>query len=108
VIRALALVALLATPAAAQGSATSPPPDWRAEKCARYARDWAEALKRFGRAGLSDDFVARHDAFLARGCDDPREVCPRSKEELARANVMTLRAMNAGTASTFLPFACPR
>lgn len=82
------------------------PPDWRAEKCARYRDAWSEALKRFGRDGLSEAFLARHEAFLARGCADPRDVCPRSTQELALANVMTLRAMNAGAASTFLPFAC--
>ena len=100
-IRALALLVLLAAPALAQA-----PSDWRVEKCARYRVAWAEALKRFGRAGLSEEFLVRHDAFLTRACESPRDVCPRSPEELALANVMTLRAMNAGTASTFLPFAC--
>jgi len=33
-------------------------------------------------------------------------VCPRSPEEFARADIMTILAMNAGMASTFLPFAC--
>lgn len=115
-IRALlfALLAAFAQPVFAQagsvqnGSAHDAPPDWRAEKCARYADAWAQALKRFGRAGLSAEYLARHDAFLARGCESPRDVCPRSKEELALANVMVLRAMNAGAASTFPPFACPR
>jgi hypothetical protein len=106
-IRAL-VAAALAVGLAAPARAQEPPPDWRVEKCARYGAAWSEALKRFGRAGLSEDFIARHDAFLARGCESPREVCPRSKEELSLANVMVLRAMNAGTASTFLPFACPR
>lgn len=99
---ALALL-LLAAPAQAQDA-----PDWRRTKCERYTKDWTEALRRFGPAGLSPDFLNRHDAFLASGCDGPREVCPRSKEELALANAMVLRAMNAGTASTFLPFACRR
>lgn len=101
--RATLALLLLAGPAGAQDAA-----DWRKTKCERYARDWTEALRRFGNAGLSPDFLARHDAFLASGCDDPRDVCPRSKEELDLANVMVLRAMNAGTASTFLPFACKR
>jgi hypothetical protein len=119
VIRALALAALIAAAsptqageAQSQASPESAPalnePGWRAEKCARYRAAWTQALTRFGRAGLSDAFVERHDAFLARDCEPPREVCPRSKEELALANVMVLRAMNAGAPSTFPPFACPR
>lgn len=99
---ALALL-VLAGPAGAQDA-----PDWRRTKCERYAKDWTEALRRFGKTGLSPDFLTRHDAFLASGCGDPRDVCPRSKEELDLANVMVLRAMNAGTASTFLPFGCKR
>lgn len=106
--RARLLTALVALALAGEARAFDPPPDWRVEKCARYRAAWDEALKRFGRAGVSEDFLARHAAFIARGCDDPRDVCPRSQEELALADVMTLRAMNAGTASTFLPFACPR
>ena len=105
--RAAGLLLALAGPASAQGEAPAPG-DWRAEKCARYRAAWDEALKRFTASGLSDDFLTAHEAFLARGCDDPRDVCPRSKEELALANVMVLRAMNAGTASTFPPFACRR
>lgn len=105
--RAAILLIALVGPAQAQGEAPAPG-DWRAEKCARYRAAWDEALKRFTRAGLSDDFLNAHDAFLARGCEGPRDVCPRSKEELALADVMILRAMNAGTASTFPPFACRR
>ena len=79
---------------------------WPEEKCFRYAKAWEEALVRRGRNGLSADFIARHEAFIAGGCTARADVCPRSAEELAMANVMTIRAMNAGTASTFLPFAC--
>jgi hypothetical protein len=105
--RAACLLLVFAGLAQAQGKAPAPG-DWRAEKCARYRAAWDEALKRFTASGLSDNFLTAHEAFLARGCEGPREVCPRSKEELAIANVMVLRAMNAGTASTFPPFACGR
>jgi hypothetical protein len=47
-----------------------------------------------------------HEAFLASGCTARAAVCPRSAEELEIANVMVVLAMNAGTASTFLPFSC--
>lgn len=97
-----ALPLLLAQPAMAQAP---PSRSWPEEKCHRYALSWSEALTRFGRAGLSEEFLTRHDAFLASGCRT-RNVCPRSPRELAMADVMTIAAMNAGTASSFVPFIC--
>jgi hypothetical protein len=80
--------------------------DWPAVKCARYREAWGEALARFGRQGLGADFLERHEAFLASGCRAGREVCPRSQAERDLADALTVAAMNFGTASTFLPFAC--
>lgn len=91
------------SPAFAQGG---PPPNWSETKCARYSEAWTEALKRFGTKGLGPEFISRHDAFIASGCLADADVCPRSREELALANIMVVRAMNAGMASTFPPFAC--
>jgi hypothetical protein len=79
---------------------------WATEKCRRYRIAWTQLAQRRGRTGLSEQFLASHDAFMARNCEDPRDVCPRSAAELDVANAMTMAAMNAGTASTFLPFAC--
>jgi hypothetical protein len=79
---------------------------WTAEKCRRYRIAWTQLMQRRGRTGLSESFLAGHDAFIARDCQDPRDVCPRSPGELEVANAMTIAAMNAGTASTFPPFAC--
>ena len=56
--------------------------------------------------GLGQEFLDRHEAFLASGCTAQANVCPRSAEELDLANMMVVAAMNAGTASTFPPFAC--
>jgi hypothetical protein len=98
---AAALLACLAVPAAAQ----APTRAWTEEKCSRYAQSWSEALARFGEEGLGAAFLARHDAFLASGCRT-RDVCPRSPRELAMADIMTVAAMNAGTASSFVPFIC--
>ena len=81
---------------------------WSEEKCARYKTAWSEALARRGMGGLGREFLDRHEAFLASGCTARADICPRSPEELELANVMTILAMNAGTASTFLPFACRR
>ncbi len=80
--------------------------DWNEVKCTRYAEAWSQALGRFGREGLGAAFLDAHAAFLASGCRDRAGVCPRSPQELALADVMTVAAMNAGTASSFVPFIC--
>lgn len=101
-IGALAILLLfLAGPAAAQ-----PARGWAAEKCDRYARAWPEALARFGTQGLSPAFLEGHAQFLASGCRERRDLCPETPAELAIADAMTIVAMNAGAASTFLPFTC--
>lgn len=81
---------------------------WSEVKCERYRKAWVEALARRGRTGLGQPFLERHEAFLASGCSSAADVCPRSREELDLANDLVIAAMNAGTASTFLPFACRR
>ncbi len=83
-----------------------PPQSWPEVKCARYRKAWSDALARTGAQGLGRDFLERHEAFLASGCTAKADVCPRSTEELNLANMMVVAAMNAGTASTFPPFAC--
>ena len=85
-----------------------PPPSWSEVKCARYRTAWSEALARRGTRGLGREFLDRHEAFLASGCTARVDVCPRSAEEFDLANMMVVAAMNAGTASTFPPFACRR
>jgi len=92
-----------ASPAVAQ---ESQPQSWPEVKCARYRKAWSEALARRGTQGLGREFLDRHEAFLASGCTTRGDVCPRSAEELDLANIMVVAAMNAGTASTFPPFAC--
>jgi hypothetical protein len=93
-----------AQPAPADGAGTRP--SWVEVKCERYRAAWTKALARRGTKGLSQAFLERHDAFLASGCTARADVCPRSAEELDLANIMVVAAMNAGTASTFPPFAC--
>ncbi len=104
-LAAIAMIAAITT--GAGGVAQQPRTgDWTVEKCTRYTKAWTEALARFGKAGLGPEFIARHEAFLAGGCTGQADVCPRSKEELDLANVLVIRAMNAGMGGTFLPFAC--
>jgi hypothetical protein len=87
-------------------SAPGGPKPWREVKCERYRQAWTEVRKRWGLEGLGQAFIERHDAFLASGCTADADVCPRSPREIEIANILTIAAMNAGTASTFPPFAC--
>jgi hypothetical protein len=102
------IVLLVLITATLAGTVVGSAQTWRETKCARYKASWSEALSRRGSGGLSPGFLASHEAFIASGCTDQGHVCPRSPAELDLANIMTIKAMNAGTASTFLPFACPR
>jgi len=97
-MQALVLLLALLSPAQAQT-----PQD---AKCARYAAAWTEAQSRFGPTGLSAEFRAGQDAFIASNCRSRAGICPRSPQELAMADILTIAAMNAGMASSFLPFAC--
>ena len=101
----LALLVVEGTPHAAAQEAQ--PSTWSEAKCARYKKAWAEVLARRGK-GLGREFIDRHEAFLASGCTADADVCPRSPREIEIANILTIAAMKAGTASTFPPFACKR
>ena len=79
---------------------------WTEQKCTRYRLAWTDVQARRGVQGIGQEFLGKHEAFLASGCTAKVDVCPRSPEELDLANLLTVAAMNAGTASTFLPFAC--
>ena len=79
---------------------------WAKEKCVRYERAWHKALDFTGREGIGDDFIRGNEKFIADGCSSGADVCPRSTEEINLANVLTMAAMNFGTASSFLPFVC--
>lgn len=103
--RCLLAALLLAVPAAPPAVAQDPAA-FAAEKCSRYRQATADALRRWGREGLSAEFLAAHAAFIDGGCQGPPSICPRPGRETDFANAMTVRAMNAGMASTFLPWAC--
>ena len=99
----LALPLLLTQPVAAQ----SPDNGWIKEKCATYAVAWNQALDGWGTGQLNYAFIAGNENFIAGGCTAQADICPRSQDEIAIANALTLALMNSGTASTFLPFRCP-
>lgn len=79
---------------------------WGAEKCAVYAEAWDALLLGQGLDGLGEAFLRGNEAFIASGCREGRDVCPRGAAETTAADMLTIAAMNAGAASTFPPFAC--
>ena len=97
----------MVTPARAQPEAATEKP-WTVVKCEHYRQSWNEALARGFARDIGPDFRQQHETFLASGCSGAHDVCPRSQSEMNLANIMTVAAMNAGTASTFPPFGCPK
>jgi hypothetical protein len=82
--------------------------NWIEEKFFRYRQAWNDLLARRGTHGLSKDFFAQHTAYVEGGCTAKADVCPSTEKDLEFANILTIRAVNAETASSFLPFACRR
>lgn len=112
----MALGAILPTlgPAAAQtgappeAPAETPAEIWSQTKCRLYSDAFARAIDERGTTGLGPEFLLAHQAFLDSGCTGTRDVCPRSQQELALADLLSVVAINEGMTGSFLPFACPR
>ena len=104
-LMAAVLAALSTSPAAADSGA--PKRDWRQEKCFRYARDWNEAMRRYGREGISAEFLAGNAAFIHSCCLDRRKICPSTAKDRTLADALAIRVVNSGMSTTFLPFDCP-
>jgi hypothetical protein len=79
---------------------------WAEEKCRRYKRDFSEALRRWGPDGVGRDFVEGNRTFIEGGCRSDAKICPRSARERELVDVLTIRVVNEGMSSTFLPFGC--
>ena len=104
-IVAAALVALAAGRASADPAAAKR--DWTEEKCFRYARDWNEALRRFGAEGLSPRFLAGNTEFIRARCRRPDPICPATAKDRKLVDALSIRVVNEGMSTTFLPFDCP-
>lgn len=99
------LPAMFVMTSAARGDV--PLTEWQATKC----RVYSEALERLKDAGLEElsaSFLAENAAFVEKGCITRIAVCPRTQADLNAANILTIASMNAGAASSFLPFDCAR
>jgi hypothetical protein len=88
-------------------AAHAEPTPWQAEKCRLYESYWTEALDRFGSDNLNYAFIAANENFIASGCTEPASACPVSTQEQDIANALSILMINAGAASTFLPYRCP-
>lgn len=97
---------VLVTPSAGLAQENQETSAWQLEKCRLYGRAWTQALDAFGSDDLNFNFMAQNENFLAGGCLDATAICPRSTQELQIADALTMAMMNAGAASTFLPFRC--
>lgn len=99
------LLAVCITPVGAP--AQSPDADsWTINKCEVYQAALDDALTQQGINGLSPEFLAANDRFVASGCTAPIRACPKTDPETALANLLLILTMNAGMASTFTPFGC--
>lgn len=81
---------------------------WAEQKCAIYAKALDEGVAHFGRDGISDAFLDQNADFIAKGCTERSRICPSTPQERELADMLTVMTMNAGMASTFVPFACPQ
>jgi len=103
-LAAAVLPALAGSPAVAASDGTNR--DWRQEKCFRYARDWDEALRRYGRDGISAGFLDGNAAFIRSRCVAPGKICPATAKDRTLVDVLAIRVVNEGMSTTFLPFDC--
>ena len=82
--------------------------DWQTQKCGLYERAWTRALESLGSDDINYNFLATNENFIASGCTENIKACPTSIQEIQIADLLTMVMMNEGTASTFLPFGCPK
>lgn len=95
----LAVLTLLAAPAAAE--------TWPERKCAIFGEAWATAAPSAGAGAPSPEFRGKIEAFIASGCDRPRDACPATGADLALADALALIVALEGMSTTFLPISCP-
>lgn len=105
-IRTISLAALFALTLAPMAVHAEDQSVWQAKKCEIFQQNWEKALGFFGSDNLNYNFIAQNENFIAGGCTEGVSVCPRSSQELDIANALTVAMMNAGAASTFLPYRC--
>ncbi len=84
-----------------------PPTAWQIRKCEVFAEAWSKALPSYPANDVSASFIADNQHFIAVTCRSNAAICPQSASEIAIANRLTFATMNAGAASSFVPYRCP-
>jgi hypothetical protein len=100
------LPCLLLAASLALADESQPKRSWAEEKCFRYHRDWGEAFQRFGREGISADFIRANESFIGSGCVRQQKICPHTPRERQLVDILAIRVVNVGMSTTFLPFDC--
>lgn len=79
---------------------------WTEKKCALYTSAWTQLVGEDRPESVSEEFMTDHADFLASGCLDRGNVCPRSPRERELSDLLSLMAVSEGMAGSFLPFNC--
>ena len=79
---------------------------WQIAKCRFYEETWRDMIAHYGSEILTPEFRDENERFIRSTCLQRIPVCPRSSEDLAIANALTLGTMNGDVGGSFLPFAC--
>ncbi|MFZ1482469.1 MAG: hypothetical protein WAT25_17045 [Paracoccaceae bacterium] len=80
---------------------------WAERKCATFAEAWQSATPAQGSKAPSLAFRSKVEAFIASGCEAPRDACPESAADVALADSLALIVALEGMSTTFLPISCP-
>jgi hypothetical protein len=100
-----AYIALSLLPQFAHADGSLPTP-WQIKKCQIYTDAWNDLPTLLDTGSFRQQFRTQNETFIASGCLARIAVCPERDVEIEAANLLTIAAMNGGTASTFLPFRC--
>jgi hypothetical protein len=82
------------------------PTPWQIRKCQIYKAAWEDLPMLMSTGSFSPQFKTLNETFIESGCLAHIAICPQGQQEIDAANLLTIAAMNGGTASTFLPFRC--
>jgi len=96
-----ALIVLMLAPAPALAQT------WPQQKCALFTEAWATSAPAEGKGAPSPGFRQKIEAFIASGCETPRDACPATKADVELADALALIVALEGMSTTFLPISCP-
>ena len=80
---------------------------WPERKCAIFAEAWDTSAPDAGLHAPGREFRRKIEAFIASGCEAPRDACPATAADLVLADALAMIVAVEGMSTTFLPIACP-